>query len=222
VGRFLVWGAGGHGKVVADLVRAAGFTVAGFIDGNTALFGRQVEPGGGCIVMTEEEFARQLLVPAALRGVADAVALAIGANQVRIGRLHQAAGAGALPLPPLRHPSATVSPSAVLGDATVVFAGAVINADARIGAAVIVNSAAVIEHDCRVGDGAHISPGAVLAGGVNVGARAWVGAGAIVIQGVSIGADAVVGAGAVVIRDVSGGARVAGVPAVPLRSTAGR
>jgi acetyltransferase-like isoleucine patch superfamily enzyme len=40
-----------------------------------------------------------------------------------------------------------------------------------------------------------------------------------VIQGVEIGAGAVVGAGAAVVRDIHPGARVAGVPARPLRDT---
>jgi sugar O-acyltransferase (sialic acid O-acetyltransferase NeuD family) len=216
--RFLIWGGGGHGKVVADLIRATGGTVTGFIDSHPSLLNLQVEPGGGRVLLTEDAFQIRLQQPAGIGDVADAVAIAIGTNALRLDRVRRL---GALAAPPLQHPAAVVSASAWIGAATVVFAGAIVNADARLGDAVIANTACVIEHDCRIGEGAHISPGAVLAGGVTVGARTWIGAGATVIQGVSIGADALVGAGAVVIRDVPDGARVAGVPARPLRE-AGR
>jgi sugar O-acyltransferase (sialic acid O-acetyltransferase NeuD family) len=213
--RYLVWGGGGHGRVVADLVRAAGGAVAGFVDANSALVGQQVEAGGGCVVLEEAALNAMLVAGEGIASVADHVALAIGDNEQRLLRSRALAGFAA---PPLRHPSAVVSPSARLGPGTVVMAAVVINAGASVGEAVIANTACVIEHDCRVGDGAHISPGAVLAGGVAVGEGAWIGAGATVIQGVSIGEGAIVGAGAVVIRDVPPRAVVAGVPAAAIRS----
>jgi UDP-perosamine 4-acetyltransferase len=209
VTRFLIWGGGGHGKVVADLVRAAGGEVAGFIDADPAKRGVRVEPGDGRVELTQADFlayARSAVLP---DGVG-AVALAIGRNDTRLDCL---CALDVAPVPPLVHPSAVVSPSVQLGRGTVVFPAAVVNAAARIGEAVIVNTGAIVEHDCVVGDGAHISPGAVLTGGVNVGVRSWIGAGATVVPGVRIGADVVVGAGAVVLRDVPDGTTVAGVPA---------
>jgi sugar O-acyltransferase (sialic acid O-acetyltransferase NeuD family) len=213
---FVVWGGGGHGKVVADLVRACGHAVAGFIDADAAKIGRTVDPGGGTVVLREAEFLAGVGRDAGLPDCADALALAIGDNAARQRGL---AILERCVVPPLVHPSAVVSRWAAVGRGTVVFAGAIVNSDARIGAAVIVNSAAVVEHDCIVGDGAHVSPGAVLAGGVRVGERTWIGAGATVIQGVAIGADVTVGAGAVVIRDVPDGLTVAGVPARSIRRT---
>lgn len=213
---FLIWGAGGHGKVVADLVRACGHHLAGFVDADAAKLGCEVEPGGGRVVLQEEEFLGRVRECGCYPEGIDAVALAIGDNGVRQRCL--------VPLekctvPSLVHPSAVVSSSAALGRGTVVFPSAVINADAHIGAAVIINSAAVVEHDCAVADGAHLSPGAMLAGGARVGERSWVGAGATVIQGIVIGADVTAGAGAVVIRDVPDGTTVAGVPARPIHSS---
>jgi sugar O-acyltransferase (sialic acid O-acetyltransferase NeuD family) len=213
---FLVWGGGGHGKVVADLVRACGHEVAGFIDADAAKLGRMVDPGGATVVLREAEFLAGIGRDEDLPGRADALALAIGDNAARQRGL---AVLEECVVPPLMHPSAVVSRWATVGRGTVVFAGAIVNSDARIGAAVIVNSAAVVEHDCVIGDGAHVSPGAVLAGGVRVGERSWIGAGATVIQGVAIGTDVTVGAGAVVLRDVPNGLTVAGVPARSIRRT---
>ncbi|GJG88449.1 hypothetical protein tb265_36300 [Gemmatimonadetes bacterium T265] len=211
--RFLIWGGGGHGKVVADLVRALGDEVVGFVDRDAAKIGQVVEPGGARVVLGEDDF---LAGAGAHR--AGAVALAVGDNAARLGCL---ARAGASGVPALVHPTAACSRSATLGAGTVVLAAAVVNAAAALGRAVIVNSGAVVEHDCVVGDGAHVSPGAVLAGGVHVGARAWVGAGATVIQGVRVGSEAVVGAGAVVIRDVPDGVTVVGNPARVLAARRG-
>ena len=212
--RFLIWGAGGHGRVVADLVRACGHDLAGFADGEVGKLGRVVEPGGARAILDERELLKLLDGGGELPDRVDAVALGIGDNRARMAALGRLAGRCAQPLV---HPSAVVSPSAVLGRGTVVFPLAVVNAGARIGDAVIVNSAAVVEHDCALAGGVHLSPHATLAGNVSVGERSWVGAGATVIQNLEIGADATVGAGAVVIRNVPPGCTVVGVPAAPLR-----
>ena len=211
---FLLWGAGGHGKVVADLVRACGHRVAGFIDSDRAKLGLQVETGGARVSLSQDEFLERLQDNGRYPDGIDAVAMAIGHNRKRLHGLQLLAEYS---VPPLVHPSAVVSPSANVARGSVVFPTAVLNADARIGEAVIINTGAIIEHDCAIGHGAHISPGAILAGRVTVGERSWIGAGATVIQGITIGADVVVGAGAVVIEDVPDGSCVVGIPARPLR-----
>jgi UDP-perosamine 4-acetyltransferase len=214
VTRFLIWGGGGHGKVVADLIRAVGHTVAGFCDADPAKLNRVVEPGGAAVIISESELLGRVEGRELPVGV-DAVALAIGDNRTRLRCLQLLSG---LSVPPLVHPSAVVSPSARVGDGSVVFACAVINAAAAVGRAVIVNSGAIVEHDCEVGDGVHLSPRSTLGGGVRVEERCWIGAGATVLQLIKVGAEAMVGAGATVIRDIPAGITVAGVPAKPIRS----
>lgn len=209
----LIWGAGGHGKVVADLVRACGHSVAGFVDAEPAKLNRVAESGVVPVFALEEEFILALAKKDQLPGDATVVIPAMGNNAVRLRNAGITSGRTA---PPLIHPGSTASPSLAIGPGTVVLAGAVINAAAHIGQAVIINSGAVVEHDCQVADGAHISPGAVLAGGVVIGHRSWIGAGAVVIEGVRIGDDVTVAAGAVVIRDVPAGETVVGIPARPI------
>lgn len=212
--RVLVWGGGGHGKVVADLIRATGAVVAGFADRDEDKLGVEVEPGGSTVVISQAALERALREDAGLPGGATRVALAIGDND---HRLRFASLTGDHRLATLVHPAATVSPSVQVGPGTVVFAGAVVNAAASLGRAVIVNTSAVIEHDCAVGDGVHVAPGAVLTGAVRVGPRTLVGARAVILPGISVEQDALVGAGAVVARDVPARSIVAGVPARVIR-----
>ena len=206
--RVLIWGAGGHGRVVADTLRAAGHTLAGYIDRDAE---RTDERLSG-VPRVSDAHLRRLLQGGEenLPLGADYVALGIGDNAVRA---ELAALLGKFSCPALVHPSAEVSPSARIGRLTVVFPRVVVNADARIGEAVILNSGAIVEHDCVVGSGSHISPGAILTGAVKIGRQAWVGAGATLLPAIEVGERSRVGAGAVVVADVPAGATVVGVPA---------
>ena len=207
--RYLIWGAGGHGKVVADLVRALGHELVGFVDADAAKVGQVVEPGGARVLLTDEALGAALARDGCYPHGASALALAVGDNARRQRCLGALDGRH---VPALVHPTATCSPSASFGRGAVVFARAVVNADAHVDAGAIVNSGAIVEHDCYISYAAHISPGAVLAGRVRVGARSWIGAGAVVIHGRTVGRDAIVGAGAVVIRDVPDDVTVVGNP----------
>lgn len=203
---FLVWGAGGHGRVVGDLLRAAGHDLVGFVDADAEMLASRASPAS----YLEEEFMEQLRKRACYPDGIEACALGIGNNRLRQSRLQLLEG---LDAPALVHPTAYVSPTATVGRSSVVFPHAVVNPDAWIGDAVIVNSGAIVEHDCRLESAVHVSPGAVLCGGVSVGERSWVGAGATVIHGVTIGKDSIVGAGSTVIRQVADGETVIGSPA---------
>ncbi len=212
--RLWLWGGGGHGKVISDLARALGHEVIGAIDQAPQKLGQQVEPGGACVRLLQDDLLAHLDAHDTLPEAADGVLLGVGHNGARLAFAERLGDAW---LPALIHPDATSSPSARVGAGSVVLAGAVLNAASQVGRAVIVNTGAIVEHDCEVGDGAHLSPRATLCGAVRVGRRAWIGASAVVIPLRSVGDDAVVGAGAVVVRDVSEGVTIVGNPARALR-----
>ena len=199
----LVYGAGGHGLVVAEAAHAAGFEPMGFIDDAAPpalAVGRWPVLGGG-------DMAEEIATSADAR-----VIIAIGDNSTRFQTQRRLASRG-LSLATIIHPSAQVSPSAHVHAGAFIGPLAVVHAEAVVWAGAIVNSAAVVEHHGQVGDASHVAPGAVLTGRVTVGARALVGARAVVLPGVKIGDDAIVGAGAVVLCDVAAGQTVAGNPA---------
>jgi len=202
----LIIGAGGHGKVVLDILLARGkYRPVGFVDADPKLTGTRV---GGLPVFGGIQLLNKLKSQHRLR----AAIIAIGDNRARCGYV-KTIEEHALELINAIHPSATVSPSAVLGRNVVIAAHAVICTEAKIADLVIINTAAVVDHECEIGPAAHICPGANLAGRVRIGGAAFIGLGASVIQCLSIGDGATIGAGAVVLRDIPAGATAVGVPA---------
>jgi UDP-perosamine 4-acetyltransferase len=184
----VILGAGGHARVVIDVLLLRGVRVACLADRNAALAGSAVR---GVRVVAEDGFTAQH-GPKAVRlanGVASTQTTA--ARRDLYLRYKQQGYAFAT----LVHPSAVVAGDVVLGDGVQVMAGAVVQPGVALGENALVNTRASVDHDCRIAEHAHIAPGAVLCGAVRVGAGAHVGAGALVIQNVSIGAGALIAAG---------------------------
>jgi len=194
--RFVVLGAGGHSREVADLILACGHEVGGFQDDAATGLHR---PTGLPIAGRWQELA------------GDAITVAVGDSAAR-ERLYRSVGP-ALPFPVLIHPSACVSAHAHVGDGTQVMQNVVVNSAATVGENVILNVGCFIAHDCVVGAHSHIAPGVLMSGASSVGARCLVGAGAIILPGITVGDDCIIGAGAVVTRAVPAGETVSGVPA---------
>lgn len=185
----LIIGAGGHGKVAADILLCSDVPITGFLDDNAALWGTQVM---GLPVLGGSHSYRDYQPAALVPGV--------GNNMIR-QRIAQELGPDADPLwLTVIHPRAVVARSATLGAGTLVAAGAVINPDTVVGRFAIVNTGATVDHDCTIGDFVHIAPGAHLAGGVRVGAFTLVGVGASVIPYRAIGSGVTVGGVAICRR----------------------
>jgi len=202
----LIIGAGGHGKVVLDILRSAStYQPIGFVDADPKLAGTRI---GGLPVFGGIHLLNRLKQQHRLR----AAIIAIGDNRTRAGYVKTVEDHG-LKLINAIHPTASVSASAVLGRNVVVAAGAVIAAEAKIADLAIINNGAIVDHECEIGTAAHICPGANLAGRVRVEANAFVGLGANIVQCLTIGQGATIGAGAVVLADVPAGATAVGVPA---------
>ena len=134
----IVYGAGGHGKVVADILIARGEKVTGFLD-DTKTESMKVL---GLPVLGSSEW---LDVNPNVR-----VALGVGNNIVR-ARTAELCVAKQVELVTAIHPSAVIAQSAVVEEGAVIMALAVVNPDGVIGRGAIVNTSAVVEHDCAVG-----------------------------------------------------------------------
>lgn len=203
--KLAVIGAGGHGKVVAELAAALGtYGEIVFLDDRA-----QGSVNGFPVIGTT------LLLENSLSPEQFDIAVAVGNNRIRRQIAEKAAALG-FSLPVLIHPGAYVSPSATVGQGSVVMAKAVVQAGSVLKDGVIVNTAATVDHDCLLDAFVHISPGAHLSGNTHIGEESWIGTGACSRQQIRIGSRATIGAGAVVVRDVSDGMTVAGNPAKPL------
>ncbi len=216
--RYLVWGARGHGLVVATAMIRLGHGLPElFVDNDESV----QSPFDGVPVRHAMVGLEQWMSQRSDPGGPLGSIIAIGGSGGRF-RLEIAAMLldrfGIDPVTVV-DPSAVVTGSNAIGAGCQLLAGSVVQAGAALGRQCIINSGAIVEHECEIGDGVHVGPGAVLTGLVRVGARSFVGAGATVLPRVSIGEDVVVGAGAVVVHDVPDGVTVAGVPARVLHLT---
>lgn len=178
-----LFGAGGHAKVVIDILENTGVLLSGLFDDNTKL-----------------KYLHGYKVIGKYVGQAlnEPIIISIGDNNIRAkiaGKLNAAFGSAI-------HSSAIISPFTTIDKGTVVMHGSIVQSSTFIGAHAIVNTGARVDHDCSIGDFAHISPGAVLCGHVRVGEGTHIGAGAVIIPGIKIGKWCKIGASAVVTQDV--------------------
>lgn len=195
-GAIIVYGGGGHGKALIDLLRVLGtWRVIGVVDDGippgTTVLGATVLGGSDVLAKLHQEGVR--LAVNAVGG--------IGNVQVRIKVFHKLAEAG-FACPAVVHPTAFVEASANLSPGVQVFAHAYVGSEAKVGFGSIVNTGAIVSHDCILGEYVNISPGAMLAGEVHIGAATLVGMGATVNLRAKIGSGARIGNGATVKEDV--------------------
>lgn len=201
----IIAGAGGHGRVVLDILRQANeHHPVGFLDNNAALHGRRID---GLPVLGSLDELSELR----RRGISGAT-VAIGDNGTRRA-LGDTIEQCEFELINAIHPSAQLATTVSLGKGVVVAAGSLVCAHCQIGDFVILNTGCIIDHESMIGTAAHICPGVKLAGHVTVEAGAHVGIGATVTQNLRVGFESIIGAGAVVIRDVEPMTTVVGVPA---------
>jgi acetyltransferase EpsM len=191
--KVILFGASGHGRVVLDILKTNGISVAVICDDHPKvdeIAGVPVRP------TPEVDFQHSQLI------------LSIGNNKVRalLAQKYQ------LPFQQAVHPKAVLAHSVQIGEGSVIMAGAVLNPDVVVGKHSIINTGALIDHESQIGDFVHISPGVALAGNVTVGEGTHVGIGACVIQGIKIGKWCTIGAGAVIIKDIPDYAVVVGNP----------
>jgi len=194
-------GAGGHGKVVLDIInKSKQYQAAAFLDDDSNLYNDIINGlkvlGGSKEALDDDK----------------AVIIAVGNNKIR-EKLFKIMKSNDLEIINAVHPGAVINSFVSTGEGIVIAAGAVINPNAVIEDNVIINTGVTVDHDCLIEKNVHLSPGVNLGGNVKVQKGAHIGIGATVLPGINIGKKSVVGAGAVVTRDVPDDVTVIGIPA---------
>lgn len=205
--KIVIIGAGGHAKVVADIILKRkellneNIEVVGFLDDNfESLKNKEIF---GCKVLGSINFLNSLKNKDYL------YIIAIGNNEIREKIFIEHKDASYYTA---IHPTAVIANDVKIGQGTVVMANAVINSSSIVGKHCIINTGSIIEHDNKIEDFVHISPRVVLCGNIEIGKKTWVGAGSTIINNRRIGKNIIIGAGTVVIRDVENGCTLVGNP----------
>ena len=191
-------GAGGHAKVVRDILDACSIPFSGVVTDN----------------LKEVTFMEKKILHS-IDEVDEAI-ICVGNNRTR-KKLAEELSQQGVTFGMGIHPSVIMSKYASVDEGTVIMQGVVIQSCAKIGKHCIVNTSASIDHDNVLGDFVHISPHATLCGEVEVGEGTWIGAGTVVIQCVKIGRWSVIGAGSVVVNDIPDGVLAYGNPCKVIR-----
>jgi UDP-perosamine 4-acetyltransferase len=102
----------------------------------------------------------------------------------------------------VRHPTASISPFAKVGEGCFFGPLTLVGPEAWIGNYAQINNGASVAHHARVGEAARLSDGVCLAGGVTIGARAFLGLAVTVNENISIGADSLIVSGVHIFNHV--------------------
>lgn len=204
--KILLIGAGGHCKVVLDLLsQIKGYEIVGILDLKENLGAKNF---GVSVIGTDADLPR--FFKSGIKYCFISVGN-VGNPHLRI-KLYNLAKKSGFVFPNLISPHAKVSSYVILGEGNYIAPGVVINAGTQIRNNCILNTGSIIEHDCKIGNFVHLSPGSILNGGVSIGDNCHIGAGSVLIQNVRIAEETIIGAGSVVINNVHKGMVAYGNP----------
>ena len=197
--QILLYGNGGHAKVVREAINCLGLATLAYFDDGAITYGQEHHNGylGAYDVMVFPDTKLHV---------------AIGDNLLRkmiTDKVHH-------PLATVVHPESRISADVQIGEGCFIGLRSILQTETILGKGCIVNTACIIEHECQLGDFVHVAPGAILCGKVVVGAGSIIGAGARIKNHITIGRDVKIGIGSVVINDIPDGDTVAGIPAVKI------
>lgn len=186
--KVVIIGAGGHAKVIAEIIKQSNDQLIGFLDDNKDIQFKEIFDGK-MVIGTTNDIARYNEYY---------FIIGIGNNEIRkkISNCN-------LKWYTAIHPKAIIASDVKIDEGTVVMPGVVINPGTTIGKHCIINTSASVDHDNIIDDYVHISPGSHLAGTVHIKEGSWICAGATIINNISIEKNTIIGAGAVVLENIN-------------------
>ena len=186
----IIIGAGGHSRVIADIIKLSDDKIVGFLDDNLDILGK---------IIYDDKMVIGTIDDGIIKYKDCYFIIGIGNNRVRklISNKYKD-----LKWYTAIHQNAVIGSNATIGEGTVIMAGTVINIGTKIGRHCILNTCASLDHDNILEDYVHISPGSHLAGNVKIMEGTWICAGVTVINNITIEKNNVIGAGSTVISNI--------------------
>jgi sugar O-acyltransferase (sialic acid O-acetyltransferase NeuD family) len=111
------------------------------------------------------------------------------------------------------HPTALISPYAVIGEGAVIQAGSSVGPNVTVGVHYCMNLYSTLGHDATLGDYVSVMSHCDITGYDVLGDGVYVATSVAIIPGVTIGENAFISAGSVVFKEVPAGVKVLGNPA---------
>jgi UDP-perosamine 4-acetyltransferase len=144
--------------------------------------------------------------------------VAIGNNEIRFRLMEYIQQNGGI-TPTLIHPSAIVSPSAIIGNGVYIQANANIWTKVKIENYCIISPGVVIAHHTTIGKACLISTLTGVGASINIKEKVFIGMGSTIVTGTSeIGENTIIGAGTVVLKSVESDSVYVGTPARKIKS----
>jgi sugar O-acyltransferase (sialic acid O-acetyltransferase NeuD family) len=196
--KLVIIGAGGHSKVIIDLIHLLNeYTIVGIYDDMKEGYFCNYKILGKIIDITKNITINNVVI-------------AIGDCSIRKQLYNKY---NKYNYPYLIHPNTIISSSIKkIGDGTIIMAGTIIQTEVDIGKLCILNTNSNIDHECKIGDFNNICPSVTICGQVNIGNINFIGASCVIIQNINIGNNCIVGAGSVIIRDINDNLKIIGNP----------
>lgn len=198
--QIVVIGAGGHARVVIDVLRQANVSFLGIVDPKLGMG----EVFAGLSVLGNDAFLDDLDPSGVL--LANGIGSMPGVETR--WKIQEDLGRKGFEFVNVIHPSAIISSDVDLAEGVQIMAGTILQPGVSIGRGSIVNTASSIDHDCVIGANCHIAPGVTLSGDIKIYDNSHIGTGASIIQGVTIGKNSVVAAGSVVFHSLDIGTKL--------------
>ncbi len=145
----LIVGAGGHGKVVAEIAADCGYEKVDYLDDNS--------PEAIGKLHDLEKFADQY----------EYAFVGIGNNKLR-GELIEKLESVGYQVPVLIHPTAYISRTAKIEKGTVVEPKAIVNANTVVSSGCIISVGSIVDHDVVIEQYCHINAGAIVKAGATL------------------------------------------------------
>jgi len=153
MGEWVIYGGGGHARVIADAIKLNAGHVINFFDDNKNLDQLAGKP---VIAYHENQSPDAKII------------IAIGNNEIRRDIVNYIVHDFGY----IVHPDATVADDVLIGEGSVILAGAVVQSGAVIGRHVIINSNVTVDHDAVIHDFCSVYPNSYIGGGAEIGAGA--------------------------------------------------